>query len=119
MNKGDGVYNPQWRGNIYGYVTPFHLEEKRVEESDERRGNMLNPAASHGADLCNGPFLSISTQPGSESHQRRSVPYIKAPEPSMPTMKTMSECTHVFLLVFQPVTVQVDGQVRGELCRGL
>lgn len=84
MNKRDGVYNPQWRGNIYGYATPLHLEEEkrvRVEGSDERRGNMLNPAASHGADLCNGRFLSISTQPGSESHQRRSVPYIKAPEP--------------------------------------
>lgn len=103
MNKGGGVYNPQWQGNLCGYVTPLHLEEKkrvRVEESDERRGNMLNPAASHGADLCNGRFLSISTQPGSESHQRRSVAHIKAPEPCTGTMKTMSEHTRVFLFVF-------------------
>lgn len=91
----------------------------RVEENDERRGNMLNPAASHGADLCNGRFLSISTPPGSESHRRRSVPYIKAPEPSTGTMKTLSERMRVSLFVFQPITVQVDGQVRGELRRGL
>lgn len=123
VSKGGGVYNPQWRGNIYGYITPLHLEKEkkrvRVEESDERRGNILNPAASHGADLCNGRFLSISTQPGSESHQRRSVAYIKAPETSTGTMKTMSESTRVFLFVFQPITVQVEGQVRGELCGGL
>lgn len=91
----------------------------RVEENDGRRGNILNPAASQGADLCNGRFLSISTQPGGESHRRRSVPYIKAPEPSTGTMKTLSERTRVSLFVFQPITVQVDGQVSGELCRGL
>lgn len=24
VNNGDGVYNPQWRGIIYSYVTPLH-----------------------------------------------------------------------------------------------
>lgn len=79
-----------------------------MEESDERRGNMLSPAASHGANLCNGRFLSISTQPRNDSHQRRSVPYIKAPGPFTRSMKTMPERTRVFLFVFQHITVQAD-----------